>query len=104
MSVSIAEVRRIAWLARLELAEEALGRYAADLRQVLDHMEVLQSLAVDGPPSQSDAAELGQARPPLRDDGGEPIPLARTLADVAPLTRDGFILVPRLATHEQAGE
>jgi hypothetical protein len=38
----------------------------------------------------------------LREDAGPPIPLARPLESFAPLMRDGFLLVPRLATHEEA--
>jgi Asp-tRNA(Asn)/Glu-tRNA(Gln) amidotransferase C subunit len=41
---------------------------------------------------------------PLRDDVVAPVQLTRPLADFAPKVRDGFILVPRLATHEDAAE
>ena len=37
---------------------------------------------------------------PLRPDEGTSVALARPLTEIAPETRDGFILVPRLATHE----
>jgi aspartyl-tRNA(Asn)/glutamyl-tRNA(Gln) amidotransferase subunit C len=36
----------------------------------------------------------------LRPDAGPPIPLLRAPAFFAPAMRDGFFLVPRLATHE----
>jgi hypothetical protein len=36
----------------------------------------------------------------LRPDVGPPIRLARMPDEIAPAFRDGFFLVPRLATHE----
>jgi len=41
---------------------------------------------------------------PLRPDEGPAIPLAVGRGDFAPSMRDGFFLVPRLATHEDAAE
>jgi aspartyl-tRNA(Asn)/glutamyl-tRNA(Gln) amidotransferase subunit C len=40
----------------------------------------------------------------LRTDEGPPIPLALPKESFAPAMRDGFFIVPRLATHEGAGE
>jgi aspartyl-tRNA(Asn)/glutamyl-tRNA(Gln) amidotransferase subunit C len=40
---------------------------------------------------------------PLRDDEGPAIPLARPLDAFAPAVRDGFFLVPRLASHASVG-
>jgi hypothetical protein len=45
---------------------------------------------------------VGAGGTPLREDAGPPLPLARAREDFAPATRDGFLLVPRLATHEDA--
>ncbi|MBK5188945.1 MAG: hypothetical protein JJD97_11935 [Gemmatimonadaceae bacterium] len=50
------------------------------------------------------AEGVGDAAMPLRADIGPPIPLARPLESFAPQSRDGFLLVPRLATHEAAGD
>jgi aspartyl-tRNA(Asn)/glutamyl-tRNA(Gln) amidotransferase subunit C len=41
---------------------------------------------------------------PLRADGGPPYPLAHPRETFAPEMRDGFFLVPRLSTHEDAAE
>jgi hypothetical protein len=46
---------------------------------------------------------IGAAGTPLRVDGGNQIPLARPREAFAPAMREGFLLVPRLATHEDAG-
>jgi len=43
---------------------------------------------------------VGAAGTPLRVDVGNQIPLARPREAFAPAMRDGFLIVPRLATHE----
>jgi aspartyl-tRNA(Asn)/glutamyl-tRNA(Gln) amidotransferase subunit C len=40
---------------------------------------------------------------PLRADDAPPVALRRARELFAPATRDGFFLVPRLATHGDAG-
>jgi aspartyl-tRNA(Asn)/glutamyl-tRNA(Gln) amidotransferase subunit C len=40
---------------------------------------------------------------PLRADDAPPVVLQRAREAFAPATRDGFFLVPRLATHGEAG-
>jgi aspartyl-tRNA(Asn)/glutamyl-tRNA(Gln) amidotransferase subunit C len=101
MSVSEDDVRHVATLARLGLDESRIHTIAAELNGILAHMEVLSSVdtvvaaAVTG---------IGAAGTPLRVDGGNQIPLARPREAFAPAMREGFFLVPRLATHETAGE
>lgn len=98
MTVSLEEVRHIAGLARLGISDERARQLAVELSSILDHMRVLEkveAVAGSGDP-QSDGGT------PLRRDAGPPIPLARTVASIAPELRDGFFLVPRLATHEEA--
>ncbi|MGH7665584.1 MAG: Asp-tRNA(Asn)/Glu-tRNA(Gln) amidotransferase subunit GatC [Gemmatimonadaceae bacterium] len=93
------EVRRIANLARLGVPDEQLAALAAELSSILEHMAVLREVDTDGVPSVSG---LGAGAMPLRDDAGAPIPLTHSLGSFAPARRDGFLLVPRLATHEDA--
>jgi aspartyl-tRNA(Asn)/glutamyl-tRNA(Gln) amidotransferase subunit C len=96
VSISLEEVRRIAALARLGLDESQTASLAAELSSILDHMTVLARADTSGVAA---APESGRALD-LRADVGPPIPLARTPNDFAPAFRDGFFLVPRLATHE----
>jgi aspartyl-tRNA(Asn)/glutamyl-tRNA(Gln) amidotransferase subunit C len=98
MSISLDEVRHVAALARLGISEERARVAAEELSSILEHMEVL---------SRADTSDVGDgaiAQPGmiLRPDVGPPIPLMRPPADFAPMARDGFFLVPRLATHEDA--
>ena len=97
MSVSLDEVRHIAALARLGISEERAQRAAQELSSILEHMEVLGRVEDERAPGSAPDTD----RPmPLRPDIGPPIPLLRAPAFFAPEMREGFFLVPRLATHE----
>jgi aspartyl-tRNA(Asn)/glutamyl-tRNA(Gln) amidotransferase subunit C len=100
MAVSEDDVRHVATLARLGLDPERIPTIAAELNGILAHMDVLSKVdtASVGP-----VTGIGAAGTPLRVDGGNQIPLARPREAFAPSMRDGFLLVPRLATHEDAG-
>jgi aspartyl-tRNA(Asn)/glutamyl-tRNA(Gln) amidotransferase subunit C len=99
MSVTREDVRRVAELARLTLPDEALDGYVAQLNGILAHMAALQAV----PPLPTDARTAPDGMP-LRADVPGATPLMRDAASFAPAMRDGFFLVPRLATHEDAGE
>jgi aspartyl-tRNA(Asn)/glutamyl-tRNA(Gln) amidotransferase subunit C len=101
VSVTNDEVRKVADLARLSIPDDRLPALVAELNRILAHMDVLSKVKT----GESVPAEgIGAAGTPLRPDGGTPVPLQRPIADFAPAVRDGFILVPRLATHDQLGE
>lgn len=99
MSVSEAEVRHVAALARLGLDADRIPAIAAELNGILAHMEVLSRVdtSVVAP-----VTGVGAAGAPLRVDGGNQIPLALPREAFAPAMRDVFFLVPRLDTHEDA--
>jgi len=101
VSVTLDDVRQIASLARLELDQARVVALAGELNGILDHMDVLSRVdtsAVDT------IGAVGLPAAPQRADAGPPIPLARPIDAFAPSTRDGFFLVPRLSTHEDASE
>lgn len=97
MSVTNDDVRHIAALARLGVADERLPALVGELNRILDHMAVLSKVDTTGVAS---ATGVGDTGAPLRADRGPAYALARPLDAFAPSTRDGFLLVPRLATHE----
>jgi aspartyl-tRNA(Asn)/glutamyl-tRNA(Gln) amidotransferase subunit C len=99
MAVTIDDVRHIAALARLGLSDERAQALVAELNTILAHMDVLAQVKTDG---LEEVAGVGAAGAPLRADSGPPIPLERPIDTFAPAFRDGFFLVPRLATHEDA--
>ena len=96
MSISLDEVRHIAALARLGISDERAERAAQELSSILEHMQVLSRVDHE----HAAAADDTQTGMTLRPDAGPPIPLLRAPAFFAPEVRDGFFLVPRLATHE----
>lgn len=97
VSVTEAEIRHVAALARLGLDDEQIPTIAAELNGILAHME---SLSKVNTATLSAVTGVGTAGTPLRVDAGNQIPLARPREAFAPAMRDGFLIVPRLATHE----
>lgn len=97
-AVSLDDVRHVARLARLGLTDEQTAAITPELNSILEHMAVLQGVDTSGI-----AEYRATATPlPLRADHGPPIPLADPPVVFAPQMRDGFFVVPRLATHEDA--
>ena len=96
VAVTADDVRHIAGLARLGVDEARIPALAQELNGILGHMEVLSQV---DPAGATETSGVGVAGTPLRQDGGPPIALARHHASIAPEMRDGFFLVPRLATH-----
>lgn len=100
MAVSKDDVRHIAGLARIGVAEDRLDALVGELNGILGHMDALQRVATD----QVGGALDAQAGMPLRADEGPSVALDHPRDSFAPATRAGFFLVPRLATHEDSGE
>ena len=100
MAVTIDDVRHIAELARLGLDDDRARAVVAELNTILDHMQALARVDTAGV---QPTAGVGAAGTPLRSDTGGPPSLARSPDAFAPALRDGFFVVPRLATHETAG-
>lgn len=101
MAVSLDDVRHVALLARLGLTDARALALAAELNSILEHMDVLSRVDTDGI---EPVAGIGAAGTPLCPDEGPPIPLATGIDAFAPRTADGFLLVPRLSTHEAPEE
>jgi aspartyl-tRNA(Asn)/glutamyl-tRNA(Gln) amidotransferase subunit C len=72
-----------------------------ELSAILSHMEVLSQVDTT---AVSLTAGIGAGGTPLRPDVGVPGVTPAALASIAPSMRDGFFLVPRLATHEDPSE
>lgn len=85
------QVLHVARLARLELSEDEVDRMSSELSGILDHIEKIESLDLDGVPPTSHVVPMTNA---LRAD--EPRPsLERELALAsAPAVRDDGFEVP----------
>ena len=98
MSVTKKDVLHVAGLARLGLTDERAEALTRDMNTILEHMDVLAK--VDTSSVANLAIDVTGMR--LREDDGAPppAPLAAPPAKFAPEFREGFFIVPRLATHE----
>ena len=101
MAVTIDDVRHIAALARLGLTETRAAAIVGELNTILGHMDALAKVDTGGV---REAIGVGASGLPVRPDGGSPVALGRPLAEFAPALREGFLVVPRLSTHETAEE
>jgi len=82
------QVLHVARLARLELSEEEVERMAAELSKVLDHIEKIRELDLDGVPPTSHVVDVTA---PLRADQPEPcLPHELTLASAPEPLEGGF--------------
>ena len=99
MSISESDVRHVAALARVGIDDAAIPTLVRELNGILGHMDVLQAVAL--PADLNDSRST--AAMPLRDDVATPVVLQRDREAFSPAMRDGFFLVPRLATHGSAG-
>jgi len=101
MAVTHDDVRHVAQLGRLAVEEEGLDHLVSELNGILTHMDVL---------SQVDTKEIDRTvlsptvSTPLRSDSSGPIPLLLPKETFAPAMRDGFFIVPRLASHEDGAD
>jgi aspartyl-tRNA(Asn)/glutamyl-tRNA(Gln) amidotransferase subunit C len=101
MAVTRGDVLHIAELARLGLDNARADELTKELSAILAHMEVLSQVDAATVPA---TAGMGAEGTPLRPDIGVPPLMERTLESFAPAMRDGFFIVPRLATHEDSAE
>lgn len=102
MAVSESDVLHVAALARLAIEPARLPSLVRELNGILEHMEELER--VETRSEMRDVRTETTATPMRSDDRATSVSLERPRETFAPLMRDGFFLVPRLATHEDQGE
>ena len=102
MAVGEKDVLHIASLARLAIDPARLSSLVSELNGILAHMEVLER--VEGEGGMWAVGGSGSETRMRSDSRGSPVPLSVPRERFAPLMRDGFFLVPRLATHEDQGD
>ncbi len=101
MAVTREDVLHIADLARLGVDAARADELTKELSAILSHMEVLSQVDTAAVPP---TAGVGAGGTPLRPDVRVPPLMDGTLESFAPAMRDGFFIVPRLATHEDSAE
>lgn len=101
MPISIDDVRHIASLACIGLSDHRAASVVGELNGILRHMDALSGVDTAGV---QEAIGVGARGTPVRGDSGPPIPLEVGLDAFAPSIEDGFLLVPRLTSHESTGD
>lgn len=101
MAVTREDVVKVAKLANIALDESKLDSLATELSSILVHMDELSKVDTERVQPAEGLSSGGQR---LRPDHGPAGALANAPATFAPEMRDGFIIVPRLATHEGSPE
>jgi aspartyl-tRNA(Asn)/glutamyl-tRNA(Gln) amidotransferase subunit C len=99
MSVTHDEVRHIARLAELDVADETLPVLAAEMSRILDYIA-----QISGVPASEGVKPFvpGPDAVRFRADEVKPWPLALGPERLAPAFKDGFFLVPKLGAFEDA--
>jgi aspartyl-tRNA(Asn)/glutamyl-tRNA(Gln) amidotransferase subunit C len=92
MKIGEKEVRHVAQLAELAVADSDVALLATQLDAIVEFVAQLDEVAA-GPAS---SVVVGPDHTPLRDDTINPIPMTRTAAQIAPAFQQGFFLVPKL--------
>lgn len=93
MALSPEEVRKVARLARLELAEEEISKYARQLSAILEYVEKLKTLPTDGV---EPLAHVLEVRNVFREDRvQESLPVEEVLKN-APQPLQSFFKVPKI--------
>jgi aspartyl-tRNA(Asn)/glutamyl-tRNA(Gln) amidotransferase subunit C len=97
MGIARETVRHVADLARLELSEEEIGRYAGELSAVVDYVAGLDALGLAGIEPLERMHDRAAAPAP---DQARPSPLARAeLLASAPASDGTYFLVPPAIEH-----
>lgn len=93
MKIAAEDVRQVARLAELAVADADVPVLAQQLEGIVNFVAQLDEVAVDGTPG---AVVVGPRAVRLREDVIDPIPLERGPAEFAPAFHHGFFVVPRL--------
>jgi aspartyl-tRNA(Asn)/glutamyl-tRNA(Gln) amidotransferase subunit C len=94
-----AQVLHVARLARLELTDEEVDRMASELSKVLDHIEKIRELDLDGVPATSHVVDVVNA---LRRDEPRPSLPVEVALESAPERLSGGFGVPSPGVQETA--
>jgi aspartyl-tRNA(Asn)/glutamyl-tRNA(Gln) amidotransferase subunit C len=85
------QVLHVARLARLELSDDEVSRMAGELSSILDHIEKISELDLDGVAPTSHVIEVANA---LRPDEPRPSLPREVVLEQAPAVADDGFLVP----------
>lgn len=93
MSSEKIDIRYVAKLARIELTDEEVERFGAQLGDLLGHVRALAELDTAAVPA---TAQVVESRNVARDDEARPCLDRETVLSQAPQRQGGFFRVPRI--------
>ena len=93
MAIGVDQVRHVARLARLAVAEQDLPRYAQELDRILEHVARLQELDTRDVPPTSNALVVGGV---VRPDEPRPGLTSEEAVANGPAHHNGMFVVPRV--------
>lgn len=93
MTIGEAEVRHVARLAELAVAEADLPLLVTQMEGIVEFVAQLGEVAL---PAEVGRVTVGPSQLTLREDRVDPIPMVRGPGAMAPAFVDGFFVVPRL--------
>lgn len=93
MSLDAEQVARIAFLARLQIKEEAIPDYARNLSAILDFVEQMNAVDTTGIEPMAHPQDVPQR---LREDVVTETNQRELFQSIAPATENGLYLVPKV--------
>lgn len=93
MIIGADEVRHVAKLAELAVAEADVATLATQLEGIVAFVAQLNEVDL---PAGTGATAVGPSQVLLREDRVDPIPMTRSAGEMAPEFREGFFVVPKL--------
>ena len=91
--ISAEDVRKVAQLARLELADATIATYTQQLERILDYVAHLEQVDTEGVPATTRAVEVVNV---TRADRVSPTPVREELLQLAPEREGDFLRVPKI--------
>jgi len=88
--ISREQVLHVATLSRLALTDDEVDRYAVELSQVLDHIETISALDLEGVEPTAHVIEVDNALRP--DEPTDSLPRAVILGQAPAVADDGFLV------------
>jgi aspartyl-tRNA(Asn)/glutamyl-tRNA(Gln) amidotransferase subunit C len=93
MSVDLNAVRRIAHLARIEVSDAETPHLQREINSILKFVEALDAVDVEGVEPMTSVIPMGL---PMREDVVTDGDIAPLVTANAPLSEDGFFVVPKV--------
>ena len=93
MAVDLDAVRRIAHLSRIRVSEDEMPHLQNEINAILKFVDALQAVDVEGVEPMTSVLPM---RLPMREDVVTDGDIADKVLANAPLTEDGFFLVPKV--------